>query len=167
MTSGHRSAYPSVCQINVSDGGVPKRAVPGARITLQGVSGDRQRSPKIHGGPDRAVCLFSLEVIEGLRAEGHSVAPGSAGENLTLTGVDWASLEPEDRLRVGESVWLEITSYTVPCEHNARWFRDGNYRRMSQKLYPGWSRLYARVLAEGVVRPGDAVFVEKAGQKRG
>lgn len=155
-------------QISVSDGGVPKLPVPEARITVHGVSGDRQRSPKIHGGPDRAVCLFSLEVVEGLRAEGHPIAPGSAGENLTLAGLHWASLKPGDRLRAGESVLLEITSYTVPCEHNARWFRDGNYKRMSQKRHPGWSRLYARVLAEGVVRPGDAIFVEKArGEKQG
>src|SRR5437899_862580 len=97
MSRSRFSTHPYVHQINVSNGGVPKHPVPEARITVDGVAGDCQRSPKIHGGPDRAVCLFSLEVIEALRAEGHSIAPGSSGENLTLAGLDssqatgWAS----------------------------------------------------------------------------
>jgi len=63
-------------------------------------------------------------------------------------------------LRIGETVQLEIVSYTAPCEHNARWFLDGDSTRISQKRHPGWSRLYARVLAEGMVRQGDPVVVE-------
>lgn len=162
MSRSRFPAHPHVHQINVSNGGVPKRPVPQARITVDGVVGDRQRSPDIHGGPDRAVCLFSLEVIEALRAEGHPIAPGSSGENLTLTGVDWAQLKPGDRLRIGGTVRLEMVSYTAPCQNNAAWFKEGNYARISQKRHPGWSRLYARVLTEGVVQSGDPVSVEQA-----
>ncbi len=158
--SGQPSA-PRLHQISLSNGGVPKRPVPRARITRSGVEGDRQRSRLIHGGPDRAVCLFSLEVIEALQAEGHPIKPGASGENLTVAGLDWSGLEPGDRLSVGETVRLEITSYTTPCEHNARWFADGDYRRISQKQHPGRSRLYARVLEEGLVRVGDLVTVEE------
>jgi MOSC domain-containing protein YiiM len=157
-----RRTMPYLHQINISDGGVPKLPVPQAHITLNGLSGDHQRTPKYHGGPDRAVCLFSLEVIEALQAEGHPIAPGACGENLTLAGVAWADLKPGGRLHIGESVELEITSYTVPCQHNARWFLGDNYKRISQKRHPGWSRLYARVLGEGMVRPGDRVCVESA-----
>jgi MOSC domain-containing protein YiiM len=141
---------------------VPKLSVPQARITKSGVEGDRQRSLLFHGGPDRAVCLFSLEVIEALQAEGHPIKPGACGENITLGGVDWSELKPGCRLSVGETVQLEIVSYTAPCKHNARWFLDGNFTRISQKKHPGWSRVYARVLAEGPVRVGDAVHIEKA-----
>lgn len=155
-------AVARVHQINRSDGGVPKLPVPEACITVEGVQGDRQRSLAIHGGRDRAVCLYSLERIEALQREGHRVAPGSAGENLTLAGLDWARLRPGSRLRIGETVRLEITSYTAPCSLNARWFRDGDFTRISQKRHPGWSRLYARVLAEGTVRAGDRVVVENA-----
>jgi MOSC domain-containing protein YiiM len=153
---------PRIHQINISDGGVPKLSVPQARITKSGVEGDRQRSLLFHGGPDRAVCLFSLEVIEALQAEGHPIKPGACGENITLGGVDWSELKPGCRLSVGETVQLEIVSYTAPCKHNARWFLDGNFTRISQKKHPGWSRVYARVLAEGPVRVGDAVHIEKA-----
>ncbi len=154
-------AWPQLHQISVSDGGVPKLPVPEARITINGVAGDRQRNPDIHGGPDRAVCLFSLEVIEALQAEGHSIKPGSSGENLTIDGLDWAHLQPGDRLRIGDDVRLEIVKYTEPCRFNAQWFQDGNFNRINQKKHPGWSRLYARVLAEGVVRSGDSVAVEE------
>ena len=84
-----RPPYPHVHQISVSDGGVPKRPVFEARVTAQGVAGDRQRNVKVHGGPDRAVCLYSLELIEALKQEGHPIAPGSSGENFTLAGLDW------------------------------------------------------------------------------
>jgi len=151
-----------VHQISVSDGGVPKHPVAEARITTDGVEGDRQRSPKIHGGVDRAVCLYSLEVIEELGREGHSIAPGLAGENLTLAGIRWDALAPGDHVLIGDAVELEVASYTTPCRHNAQWFQDGNYRRMSQRDHPGWSRLYARVVREGLVRVGQTVEVRRA-----
>ena len=159
MTENGRPPYPHVCQINVSDGGVPKRPVLEAVIAKTGVQGDRQQNLKVHGGPDRAVCLYSQELIERLQDEGHSIEAGSSGENLTLAGLDWEKLQPGDRFQIGPDVEVEIMSYTVPCDLNARWFRDGDYKRVSQKRNPGWSRLYARVLVEGVVRPGDAVEI--------
>lgn len=152
---------PYLHQISVSDGGVPKLPVPEARITVNGVTGDRQRNLEAHGGVDRAICLFSLEVIEALQAEGHTIKPGSSGENLTLAGLDWAHLEPGDQLRIGDAVRLEIVKYTEPCRFNAQWFQDGNFNRINQKKHPGWSRVYARVLAEGMVRAGDAVVLEE------
>src|SRR5919107_4461162 len=95
-----------IAWLNVSDGGVPKLPVARARVTSAGVEGDRQRKLTIHGGPDRALCLWSLELIEALRAEGHPVVPGSAGENVTISGVDWGRVVPGARLRLG-SVLVE------------------------------------------------------------
>ena len=152
---------PHLHQISISDGGVPKLPVAEARITVNGVAGDRQRNLEVHGGVERAVCLFSLEVIAALQAEGHSIKPGASGENLTIAGLEWAGLKPGDRLRIGDTVLLEMLSYTSPCKYNAQWFANGEFSRISQKLHPGWSRLYARVLAEGVVRTGDRVTVKR------
>ncbi len=147
-------------QISISDGGVPKLPVAEARIIVEGVVGDRQQNRDVHGGVDRAVCIFSLELIEALQAEGHSIKPGSSGENLTIAGLQWSELKPGDRLRIGAHVLLEIKSYTSPCKYNAQWFVGGDFSRISQKLHPGWSRVYARVLEEGVVRSGDSVSME-------
>ena len=159
MTPSGRPPYAHVHQINVSDGGVPKYPVLEAKISTEGVEGDRQRNLKVHGGPDRAVCLFSLELIERMQDEGHSIDAGSSGENLTLAGLDWDTLAPGTTLKIGPDVQLEVASYCAPCEHNARWFRDGDIKRISQRTNPGWSRLYARVLRPGVVRSGDVVEV--------
>jgi len=156
-----RLPYPYLSQINVSDGGVPKHPVLEAVITKAGVEGDRQQNLKVHGGPDRAVCLYSQELIERLQDEGHSIEAGSSGENLTLAGLEWEKLQPGDQLRIGPEVRIEIMSYTTPCEKNAQWFRDRDYKRVSHKINPGWSRFYAKVLREGVVRPGDEVVLER------
>jgi MOSC domain-containing protein YiiM len=147
-----------VVQINVNPrGGVPKYPVASAELTVNGVSGDKQRDRRFHGGPTRAVSLFAVERIAALRGEGHPIEPGSTGENLTLAGVDWDAVRVGDRLRVGDWVELEITGYAAPCHKIAESFAEGGFTRMSQKLHPGWSRLYARVLAEGTVQIGDAV----------
>jgi MOSC domain-containing protein YiiM len=144
-----------VHQISVSGGGVPKLAVPEARISVNGLVGDRQKNTKHHGGPERAVCLFSLEVIERLRAEGHPIVPGAAGENLTIEGLDWALLSPGARVELGTGPRLEIASYTQPCRTIRAAFEDGGFKRIAQALHPGESRVYARVLREGVVRAGE------------
>lgn len=150
---------PRVHQISVSKGGVPKLPVLEAKITAQGVEGDRQRNLKVHGGPYRAVCLYSLEVIQALQAEGHPIAPGTTGENITVAGIDWLSVRPGDRFSMGP-VLVEVLSYTAPCRHNARWFASGTFGRISHTIHPGWSRVYARVLSEGMIRTGDAVMYE-------
>lgn len=146
-----------IVQISVSNGGVPKTAVAAAAVSASGVEGDAQAHPEFHGGPDRAVCLWALEVIDDLRAEGHAIAPGCAGENLTLSGLDWPAIVPGVRLRVGAGLLLEVTSYVTPCAANERWFKGGDFGRISQKKHPGSARVYARVLVPGKVRPGDPV----------
>ena len=56
---------------------------------------------------------------------------------------------PGARVRLGASVGLEITRYTSPCINIRTAFANRDYSRVSQKVHPGWSRLYARVLVEG------------------
>jgi MOSC domain-containing protein YiiM len=146
-----------VHQINLSKGGVPKLPVAQAEIDESGVVGDIQADRVHHGRPDQALCLYSFEVIEELQREGHPIAPGSAGENLTLSGLDWPMVVPGARLRVGPEVMIEVTGYTSPCQKNAGWFIEGDFGRMSQTRHPGSSRLYARVLQGGRVKTGDEV----------
>jgi MOSC domain-containing protein YiiM len=151
------TAHAVITQINVSPGGVPKLPVPAARVTELGLEGDAHREMKIHGGPQRALCLFSLERIRTLQAEGHRVTPGAIGENLTVEGLDWERVIPGSRLELGDDVVIEITSYTAPCFNIKENFVDGDIARVSQKRHPGSSRVYARVLKTGEIREGDPV----------
>ena len=146
-----------IVQLSVSNGGVPKRAVQDARVTALGLEGDAHRDREHHGGPERAVCLFAVEVIHALQAEGHPVVPGALGENVTLEGLDWSAVQPGARLRLGDEVELEITRYTTPCFNIRPAFRDGEYSRVSQKRHPGRSRVYARVVTPGTLHNGDPV----------
>jgi len=162
MTSRFPVQTARLVQISVNPkGGVPKQRVPDAAVTTEGVVGDKQRDRRYHGGPERAVCLYSYEWIQALQDEGHPIDCGTTGENLAISGLDWSHLQPGDQLRIGEHVHLEITSYTAPCYKIGGSFIDGDFKRISQKIHPGWSRLYARVLAAGRVAEGDAVQLEE------
>lgn len=156
-----------VHQISVSNGGVPKLAVARARIGVNGVEGDRQNDLKHHGGPERAVCLFSLEVIERLRGEGHPIRPGSAGENLTIEGLEWPRVTPGARLVFDGGVELEIASYTKPCATIRDSFEGLKFARIRQEEFPGESRVYARVIREGEVVVGEGVRLAQGTGNRG
>ncbi len=142
--------------INASRGGAPKHSMFEGMITEEGLDGDQQRNLQVHGGPDRAIVLFSLEVIRALQEEGHPIATGTAGENLTVSGLDWPSLVPGTELQIGD-VRLHITRYASPCETVGPSFLKRDFARISQKVHPGWSRLCARVITGGLVRIGDPV----------
>lgn len=144
--------------INISGGGVPKMTVTQARVTAPGIDGDAQRDLRYHGGPDRAVSIYSMDRIEALRLEGHPIAPGTAGENLTVSGIDWSFVTPGVEMMIG-GVRLLVTRYAAPCSNIRHAFADEDFTRISQKIHPGWSRVYTRVLEAGTVRRGDTVEV--------
>lgn len=156
-----------IVQISVSPGGVPKTAVASAEVTATGLEGDGHRDLEHHGGPERAVCLFALEQIQALRAEGHPVVPGALGENLTIEGIDWSGIRPGTRLQFGERLLLEVTRYTSPCINIKPSFVHGDYSRVSEKRHPGWSRVYARVLVPGRIRTDDAVRLVSPADRAG
>ena len=146
-----------IFQLNVSPGGVPKTAITAATVNELGIVGDDHRFPKIHGGPERALCLFSLERILELQQEGHPIFPGAVGENVTIAGLDWERMVPGARLALGDDVSIELTTYTKPCNTIPEFFVNGNYQRISQQVNPGWSRIYARVLRGGALKVGQSV----------
>lgn len=138
-----------------SAGGVPKHAIERGYVTALGLVGDAHSDGRHHGGPERALCLYTFEQIVRLQAEGHRVAPGALGENVTLHGIDLALLVPGTRLALGEHVLAEVTGYTTPCTTILHCFADGKITRISHKTHPGESRVYARVLREGEIAAGD------------
>jgi len=148
-----------IFQLSTSPGGVPKLAVREAELNELGLVGDDHRFPNIHGGPERALCLFSLDRILELQAEGHPIFPGAVGDNVTISGLDWPQMVPGVRLSLGDEVLIEITKYTNPCNTIPEFFADGQYERISQRLHPGWSRVYARVLKPGRLCVGQVVKV--------
>ncbi len=147
-----------VAQLNRSDGGVPKTPVPRVDVGWSGVIGDRQRSRQHHGRPWQALCIWSTEVVDGFALGGHPIAAGSAGENVTVTGLDWSAVRPGVRLQLG-SVLCEVSAWALPCTHNRAWFSDGDFNRMHHERGPV-SRAYATVIEPGSIDLADPAVLE-------
>ncbi len=147
-----------VSALAFGSGGVPKPTVDRVDVDHGGVVGDVQAARQHHGSPWQALCLWSAEVIDGLVADGHPIAPGAAGENVTIAGLPWAEVRPGARLRLGE-VEAQVMSYAVPCQKNARWFSDRRFGRIHHDK-GDLSRLYAMVRTPGSIAVGDPVVLE-------
>jgi MOSC domain-containing protein YiiM/GNAT superfamily N-acetyltransferase len=148
-----------VLQVNVSPGGVPKLPVDRAWIATDGLVGDAHRHRYVHGGPHRAVALLGIEAIERVQADGHPIEPGSVGENLTTVGIELSKLPVGTRLTIGNGAVLELSGPANPCDVIKGSFRNGKSGRISILVHPSDSRMYARVVVEGEVCPGDPITV--------
>ena len=154
----------TIIQINVSQGGLPKRAIAQGRIGPEGLEGDAQAHPQIHGGPRKAVLLIAAEVVDDLAARGYPVFYGALGENLTIRGLDVRGLRIGDRLRAGGAT-LDITRIRVPCgaldvygESLKNDLCDARVKAGDHGS-PRWGRsgFYASVVEAGEVALGDII----------
>jgi MOSC domain-containing protein YiiM len=153
----HR-AQGRVDSLQLGTGGVPKLPVDSVEVDWYGVVGDRQAVRRHHGRPWQALCLWSTEVIGSFAGAGHPIAAGSAGENVTLGGLDWADVRPGVRLQLG-TVVCDIIAFALPCRSNARWFIGRDFGLMHHDRGPV-SRVYAVVVQPGRVHAGDVAILE-------
>lgn len=154
-------------QVSVSRGGIPKRAIPEGRITIERIDGDFWAHPQCHGGPNQTVLLIAEEALEYLKNEGFPVFPGALGENITMRGIDPRQLRSGQVFRIGGSR-LELTKVRVPCD-TIEVYGTGIGKavydaqvKAKDPSSPVWafSGFYAKVLSEGIVRPGDSIILE-------
>src|SRR4051812_19851311 len=114
----------------------------------------------MHGGPDQAISLYSVESIARVVADGHRAFPGAFGENLTLAGIELDDLRIGDRLAIGAGgLILALTARAEPCQTIAHWFIERRIARISSKVNPADARWYAGVVSEGPMARGDRVEV--------
>lgn len=151
------SAAGTVRAVCLGPGGIPKHPVDEAECGALGLVGDKHRF-KLHGGADRAVCLFSVEDRASLAKDGVVAGgPGAYGENLLVEGLDFARLRPDDVLEVGDEVVLQVHDVREPC----------NTLRSVDRRFPdlmlGRSGWVCRVLAGGRLRPGMQVRLRAGG----
>jgi MOSC domain-containing protein YiiM len=126
------------------------------------VEGDVQAARVHHGRPWQALCLWSAEVIDAFAADGHPIAFGSAGENVTIAGLDWAMLRAGTIIELGsgpDAVRCQLSAPATPCTKNAQWFTDRDIWRIDHDRHPDQTRWYASVLRPGTVSAGDPVVV--------
>ena len=142
-----------VVGIQASTNSVPKTSIAHGIVNYDGLDGDRQMARTHHGRPWQALCIWSDEVIAQHANAGHPITRGSAGENITISEIDWSKVRPGATLEFG-SVKTQVTGYAIPCKKNVRWFSDGDYQRLSHEL-GAVSRVYCLVTQPGSVAVGD------------
>ncbi len=155
-----------IVQVNISPGGLPKRAIARATITPLGIAGDRHAHPEIHGGPQKAVLLIAGEVVEEFTGRGFPLFYGALGENLTTLGLDVRSLRVGDQLRAGGAL-LEITQPRGPCSQLDVYGETLKYELYDKRVKardpssPRWgmSGFYLSVQEPGPVEAGDMIAV--------
>jgi MOSC domain-containing protein YiiM len=136
--------------------GIYKTGVDSAiQITPLGIPGDAIVDTQHHGGEDQAIYLYgSLDYDWWSGQLGRTIAPGTFGDNLTVEGLESASIFIGDRFSIG-SVILEVTSPRIPCVTLAACMGDpGFVKRYRNAERPG---MYCRVIQTGWVEAGQTV----------
>jgi MOSC domain-containing protein YiiM len=149
---------------------------PGLSIRLLaglGVAGDahmgvtvkhRSRVRKDPTQPNlRQVHLIHAELFDELRGKGFAVQPGDLGENVTTSDIDLLSLPTGTRLHIGATAVVAVTGLRNPCIQ-IDGFQKGLMAATLDEDADGKlirkAGVMSIVLADGDVRPGDAVRVE-------
>jgi MOSC domain-containing protein YiiM len=142
-------------------------------LTGLGVAGDahmgvtvkhRSRVRKDPTQPNlRQVHLMHTELFEALREQGFAVQPGDLGENVTTSGIDLLALPAGTRLHLGATAVVEVTGLRNPCVQ-IDGFQKGLMAATLDKDAAGnlirKAGVMSIVLADGDVRPGDAIRIE-------
>lgn len=131
-----------------------KNPVESAAIGPLGLEGDEQADLAVHGGPDKAVYVYSADHYPWWkeRLPGREPAHGAFGENLTVAGLDEAGVCLGDGFLAGGAL-LTAVQPRLPCAKLGLRFDDpGMVKRFAQSLRLG---IYFRVAQPGRVRRGD------------
>lgn len=122
-------------------------------------AGDEQADLKHHGGPDKAVCVYSAVHYPQWESElGLDLGPGSFGENLTVAGLMEENVCIGDIWEIGDAK-VQVSQPRQPCWKLSRWWNmEGLAVRVQETGWTGW---YLRVIAEGNVEAGASIRLVK------
>ena len=101
----------------------------------------------------RQVSLLDMQSIARIREKGLDVEPGNFAENITTDGIRLWELPIGTRLQLGETVIVEVTQIGKECHS-----RCAIFHQVGDCVMPR-EGIFAKVIIEGSVRPGDAIAV--------
>jgi len=137
--------------------GIFKKSTEGPiNVKWLGLEGDQQANKKLHGGIDKAICVYPSEYYELWKEElgKPDLSFGDFGENLTTFGLLEDDIYLGDRLRIG-SVEVVVTQPREPCiTLNVRLGRK-DLSALIRKS--GRSGFYFSVEKEGIIKNGDSI----------
>lgn len=136
-----------------------KTAAAGAVFLATGnLAGDRQADLTVHGGPDKAVCVYPSDHYVAWRTELSMEACGSGwfGENFTVDGQTEQTVAIGDIYRVGAAL-VQVSQPRSPCwKLGRRWHRPDLPKLVVRSSRSGW---YLRVLEEGAISAGEPLML--------
>ncbi|MDO6533730.1 MOSC domain-containing protein [Alteromonas stellipolaris] len=135
---------------------IVKSAVSQLTVHLACTDEDQQSNKKLHGGPEKVLHQFSPLHYFTLRKHfpDGEFEPGSIGENISVDGMDDATVYIGDVWKFGEVV-LQVSAPRAPCSKISQRFNIQNLDRfVGERGITGW---YYRVLETGVINVGDSV----------
>lgn len=123
-------------------------------LGYEGFRSDEQADRRLHGGPDKAVCVYPAEHYPYWREtlSRPDFPHGAFGENLTLEGLAENEVCIGDRFSLGEAE-VQVSQPRQPCWKLARRWQVKDLAAQVERT--GFSGYYFRVLRHGHVRPGD------------
>ena len=112
-----------------------------------GIQGDAHGNSTTH----RQVSLLAMESIRKMQAMGLDVGPGDFAENLTTEGVDLLALPLGSKIKIGDSVELEISQHGKECHTPCAIYHQAGTCVMPTE------GIFGKVLAGGMVKVGDHI----------
>jgi MOSC domain-containing protein YiiM len=101
----------------------------------------------------RQISLLADESAEVMRQKGVSIGPGDFAENVLTRGIEVKSLPIGSRLKVGETVVLEVTQIGKECHQHCAIYQAAGDCVMPRE------GIFAIVVEEGAIKAGDAIDV--------
>lgn len=128
--------------------GILKRPIVGKIfLDVEGLRGDGCANTKIHGGPDKAVCVYCVDHYPFWEKElSKKLPPGAFGENLTVSLLQETRVHIGDIFRIGD-VEVQCTQPRQPCATLNKVF---GLKEMACRVQTtGYTGYYLRVLKPG------------------
>jgi len=150
--AGGNSSIPSVQAVCISEAkGTSKTPVPEILVKENhGVVGDAHA-----GEGNRQVSLLAAESVDKLRDMVSDLEPGAFAENILTSGICLHEIPVGTKLGIGTAL-LEVTQIGKVCTN------DGcNIKRQVGECIVPREGIFAAVLKDGIIKPGDSIELER------
>lgn len=118
-------------------------------LSTLNLDGDQQADLHFHGGPDKAVCVYSYDHYSFWESVlDTKLEAGAFGENLTVKGITEEDVWIGDVYELGEAI-VQVTQPRQPCFKLATKLKQPKLPLMVQ--HTGYTGFYFRVLKEGTI----------------
>ncbi|WP_409973687.1 MOSC domain-containing protein [Bacillus sp. Bva_UNVM-123] len=143
---------------------IQKKKVTEAMLTKDGFQGDKVANRAVHGGPDRAVCLYPLEHYKQWENEFNKAFQIPAfGENISVEHMLEQDIYIGDIFSLGDAI-IQVSQGRIPCATISNFNREA--RLLHRVVETGFTGYLFRVLQEGMVPENSSITLVERRQNK-